>query len=100
MLSTYLSCARSTHSSKVIPLLMSSIHSVLPSGVSLTLFGQLFVAPVVVVRLLGLIWSFSGSMSSYHVSALSLNRAVLTYLLVVVFLSRRCLLSFVLKRLA
>ena len=77
---------------------MSSIHSALPSGASLTLFGQLFVEPVVAVRLLGLIWSFSGSMSSYLVSALSLSRDVLTCLLVAVFLSQRCLLSFVLKR--
>ena len=98
MLSTYLWCVRSTHFSKVILLLMSSIPSALPSGASLTLFGQLFVEPVVAVRLLGLIWSFSGSMSSYLVSALSLSPDVLTCLLVVVFLSRRCLPSFVLRR--
>ena len=54
MLSTYLWCAKSTHFSKVILLLMSSIHSALPSGASLTLFGQLFVESVIAVRLLGL----------------------------------------------
>ena len=86
------------HSSKVIPLLMSSIHSALPSGVSLTHCGQSFVALAVAVRLRGLTWSLRGFMSSYLVSALSLSLAVLTYLLVVVFLSRRYLLSFVLKR--
>ena len=86
------------HSSKVIPLLMSSIHSALPSGVSLTLFGPSFVELVVVVRLHGPIWSFSRFTSSYLVFALSSSLAVLTCSLVVVFLSRRYLLSFVLKR--
>ena len=84
--------------SRVTLLLMSSTYKVLPSGVSMTLFGQLFVAPVIAVRLLGLIWSFSGSMSSYLASSLSLSLAVLTCLLVVVFLSQRYLLSFVLRR--
>ncbi|XBH73711.1 hypothetical protein VPH35_100778 [Triticum aestivum] len=46
----------------------------------------------------GPIWSFSGFTSSYLVFALSSSLAVLTCSLVVVFLSRRYLLSFVLKR--
>ena len=50
------------------------------------------------VRLRGLTWSFRGFMSSYLVSAPSLSPDGLTYLLVVVFLSRRYLLSFVLRR--
>ena len=98
MLFTSLWCVRSTHFSKVILLLMSSIPSALPSGASLTLFGQLFVEPVFAVRIPGLIWSFSGSMSSYLVSGLSLSLDVLTCLLVVVFLSQRYWLSLVLRR--
>src|SRR4051812_10996929 len=77
---------------------MSSIHSALPSGASLTHCGQLFVELAVAARLRSLTWSFRGFMSFCLVSALSLSPDVLTCLPVVVFLSRRCLPSFVLRR--
>jgi len=51
MHSTYLCCVRSTLFSRVTLLLMSSTHRVLPSGVSLTLFGQWFVELAVAARL-------------------------------------------------
>ena len=98
MLSTYLWCVRSTLFSRVTLLLMSSTHRALPASASLTLSGQLFVVLAVVARLCGLTWSFIASMSSYLAFVQSLSLGVLTCLLVVVFLFRRCLQSFVLRR--
>ncbi|XP_037424693.1 uncharacterized protein LOC119289489 [Triticum dicoccoides] len=98
MLSTYLWCVRSMLCSRVTLLLMSSTPRALPSGVSLTLSRLWFVVLAAVVRLCGQTWSFIVSTSSYLAFAQSLSLGVLTCLLVVVFLFRRCLPSFVLRR--
>jgi hypothetical protein len=84
--------------SRVIRPLISSTHRVLLSGVSLTLFALLFVAPAHAARQCALIWSFSASMSSYLGFARSSSPDVPSCWRVDVFLSLRCYLSFVLRR--
>ncbi|XP_044318468.1 uncharacterized protein [Triticum aestivum] len=91
---------RSMLFSRVTLLLMTSMHRVLLSGASLILSAVLGVVPAPVARLSRPIWSFIASMSSCLGSVRSLSPGVLSCLLVAVFLSWRCFLRFVLRRLA
>ena len=77
---------RSMLFSRVTPLLMSSMHRVLLSGVSLILSALLVVVLVSVARLCGLIWYFIMSTSSCLDSVRSLSPGALSCLLVVVSL--------------